>query len=303
MKSRSALVIGGSGLLGRGVARELLGHGWDTSILSRGITPLPTDLSTIPHRIADRRDAQAFAAALDELDESPFDLVIDCAAYTASDARSSITSLKSQHYVFIGTDFVYSPDPAARFPIPEEAPKLSGLPYADGKLAAEDLLLASFRDRKFPVTILRLPHILGDGRTPGCDPAAGGRDPNLTARIQAGESIPLLAGGQFLIQPVWSREVGQALHHLAGRPETFGQIYNLAGPECVTTRHYYEILAELLGSELHFQSVDADEFCRDHPEKSHIARHRIYDTRKIQSTGYVPHLALREAIQETIQSS
>lgn len=301
MKSRSALVIGGTGLLGRGIARELLTHGWDTTLMSRGITLLPSDLSGVSHRIADRRNAADFAAVLNG---TVFDLVVDCAAYTEADARIALDCLRKnpRRYFFIGTDFVYSPDPAARFPICEDAPKLSGLPYAEDKLAAENLLLENFRVRNFPVTILRLPHILGDGRPLGCDPAAGGRDSNLSARIRAGEVIPLLAGGLFLIQPVWSREVGRAICHLADRSDTSGCIYNVAGPECVTIRHYYEILAELLESNPRFHSVDVDKFRRNNPDKSHIARHRIYDTRKIQAAGYIPQLSLREAIQETIQS-
>jgi len=52
-----ALVVGGTGLLGRGVAAELVAAGWETTLLSRGARPVPPELSGCERLIASREDA------------------------------------------------------------------------------------------------------------------------------------------------------------------------------------------------------------------------------------------------------
>lgn len=298
--SKNALVIGATGLLGRGVAVELLAAGWQVVVISRGHNAIPAELAGHEHLIADRCNSASMSAAMAG---RMFDVIVDCAAYTAEDARVGIENFagRTRHYFFISTDFVYAPDPATQFPVNEDAPKLNGLPYATGKLEAEAILLEAFRNNSLPLTILRPPHILGAGRAPGCDPIAGGRDARLVKRLREGEVIPLLAEGQFLIQPVWSREIGRAVAALAGKSHTMGAILNTAGSECVTVRHYYEILAELIGVPLNVWSVNLEEFCRESPEKAHLARHRIYDTGRLKEAGYTPSQSLRTAMSETLE--
>jgi len=295
----AALVIGGTGLLGRGVAAELRREGHEVTLLSRSRKELPPELSDCEALTADRSDVDALR---DALADRTFEIVVDCAAYNRADAENAIEvfSGNTGHYWFIGTDFVYAADPSARFPLSERAATQLDPPYAKHKLEAEAVLTAAARKRGFPVTLLRPPHILGAGRPAGCDPAAGGRDVNLIQRLRDGAPIPLLAGGQFLIQPVWSREVGQCVHALSGNLDTRGRIYNLAGSECVTTRCYYEILADLCDGTLNIEPVDADRFAKDNPEAAHIVRHRIYDTRRLEKAGHTPSLRLRDALRDTL---
>jgi nucleoside-diphosphate-sugar epimerase len=300
MKSGTALIIGGTGLLGRGIARELAKADWNVTLLSRGLGPVAKDLESLTRLQADRQVAGELAAAIGG---QYFDLVVDCAAYTADDTRIAVEAFANRvgHYFFISTDFVYAPDDSARFPVNEEAPKICGLPYADAKLEAEQFLREARERRGFPVTILRPPHILGEGRPAGCDPVAGGRDARLPERILAGEVIPLLAGGQFLIQPVWSREVGKAIHACAGCENLFGGTMNLPGAECVTVRHYYEMIGDALGKTVLFASVDVEQFSRAEPAKAHMARHRIYETTRLLGAGYTPQPMLADAIKETLE--
>jgi nucleoside-diphosphate-sugar epimerase len=297
----SVLIIGATGLLGRGIVRELSRVGWNVVLLSRGKLASPEDLSGHEHLIADRSQKTALKKSLGE---RRFDAVVDCAAYSRDDAQSAIEifSGATSHYFFISTDFVYSSDPAARYPIGEEASKLHSSAYPAGKLDAEAALMQAARQDHFPVTILRPPHILGAGRPAGCDPAAGGRDASLTSRLLAGKEIPLLAGGLFLIQPVWSREIGKAIVTLAGMSHTFGQTFNIAGVECITTRRYYEIIAGQIGVTLKVKPVDPNAFCLAHPDKAHFARHRIYDCRNLESAGFKPSLALNDAMAETLKA-
>ena len=297
--SKTALVIGATGLLGRGVAAELLSQSWRVVAVSRGRKIIPENPHIEESVILDRSDPAALNGAFAG---RRFDLVVDCAAYTAEHAKGAIDVFAGTtgHYFFISTDFVYAPAADATFPISEDAVKNVSLPYSVGKLEAESLLLERCRLGGFPVTILRPPHILGAGNAPGCDPAAGGRDPTLPVRLLAGEAIPLLADGQFLIQPVWSREIGRMIGALAGLSKASGGIFNAPGSECVTIRRYYDLLADILGVPLSICPVASDEFCRTHPDKAHIARHRIYDLSALAALGISPSLSLKDALSETI---
>jgi nucleoside-diphosphate-sugar epimerase len=129
-----------------------------------------------------------------------------------------------------------------------------------------------------------------------------GRDARLLERLRAGDpdGITLLAEGQLLIQPVWNREVGACIAHIAGDERAFGQVFNCAGPDCVTTRRYYQLIADRLGVPLNAGSLDVRAYLERWPERAPFARHRIYDMRKLTAvTGYRPRFPLWQAIAET----
>lgn len=302
VEMKKALIIGGTGLLGRGVADVLLQEGWNVSILTRGNQPLPRGLAKCHHIKADRTQRKALFNACQGLRS---DMVVDCAAYDQTDAEGAVEAFKDKvnHYWFISSDFVYDADASARFPLRENAKTQNCLPYSVGKLAAEAFLLEAAEKHSFPVTILRPPHILGAGRPAGCDPAAGGRDRKLADRIRGGEAIPLIEGGLHLIQPIWSQEIGRCVNQLYGDEHSFGQLYNIAGKECVTTLEYYQTIAGLVDSKLKIQTIQPNDYLKKYPEKSHLLRHRIYDTGSLSKLGFTPELDLRDALKETILNS
>lgn len=297
---KTALLIGGSGLLGQGIASELLANGWRVSILSRGQKPLPATLTDCEQLIADRSRTGTLAQIMED---RSFDLVVDCAAYNRQDVEEAVNAFsgKAEHYWFISSDFVYAADPAARFPLQENAPKQTSIPYAAGKLEAEEFLLEMADTKNFPVTILRPPHLLGAGRPAGCDPAAGGRDATLVERIRNGNAIPLLAGGVFLIQPIWTRDVGACIHQLFNQPNVTGKLFNIAGADCVTVLEYYQLLAKLCGTQLTITPVDPVTYRTEFPKNAHLVRHRIYSTQALQDAGYVPPRSLVDSMKETVQ--
>jgi len=294
----SALVIGGAGFLGTGIVRELLAAGWDVTAMGRGNKPLLVDGVTFLR--ADRGQPGALAASLGD---RTYDLVVDCAAYKGVDAQHAISALKgkTEHYVFISTDFVYSPDYEGPFPISEDAPKDHARPYATGKLECEALLHTAWREQGFPGTALRPPHIMGAGKELGSGTVQG-RDRQLLRRLRDGDAggVTLLSEGQLLIQPVWNREVGTCIAGIAGKEASFGQVFNCPGPDAVTTRRYYQVIADYLGVPLHTSSLGVSEYLARWPDKAPFARHRIYDTARLTDlTGYRPHLRLEDAIAET----
>ncbi len=295
--SQQALVIGGAGFLGTGIVRELHVAGWHVTSLGRGRKQ--NTVEGVDFIQTDRTQPGALASAIEG---KCFDLVVDCAAYRRPDAEAAVATFagKTGHYVFISTDFTYSTSIEGPFPIREDAPKETEQPYGTGKLACEAVLRHAWDDGKFPSTTLRPPHIMGAGKELGSG-SVQGRDAQLLEHLRAGTDLTLLAEGQLLIQPVWNREVGTCIAHIAGNERAFGQVFNCTGPDCVTTHRYYQLIADRLGVPLRYDSIEVAEYLRRWPDKAPFARHRIYDLSALHAaTGYRPRWPLEDAIAETV---
>ncbi len=296
--ARTALVIGGAGFLGTGIVRELKEAGWSITSLGRGrkVNRVPG----VEFIQADRSQPGALASAVGS---TRYDLVVDCAAYQRPDAENAVATFagKTGHYVFISTDFVYSPTNDGQFPLTEDAPKETERSYGTGKLACEAVLARAWEDQRFPATTLRPPHIMGAGKELGTGTVQG-RDPQLLAHLRAGTDVTLLGEGLLLIQPVWNREVGTCIAHLAGNARAHGQVFNCMGPDCVTTQRYYQLVADRLGVPLRTTSMDVSEYLARWPDRAPFARHRVYDLRHLTDvTGYQPRWRLADAIAETVE--
>jgi nucleoside-diphosphate-sugar epimerase len=290
------LIIGGNGFLGSAITSHFLAAGHRLTVAARGTRPFPSEAESI---VLDRRQKGALAAAIGG---RQFDLVVDCAAYQGDDIDDLASALGGRigHYVFISTDFVYASDIDA-FPIREDAPKDSVSPYAVGKLACEARLDELHRQRAFPYSVLRPPHIIGAGKELGTGTVQG-RDKSLLQSMRAGTGLTLIAEGELIIQPVWNRQVAAAIGAIALKPATFGRIFNMMGPEAVTTRRYYQMVADILGVELRYDSVPLAQYRSEFPGKRAFARHRIYDLSRLRDLAdHRPAPQLREALVETVE--
>ena len=171
-----ALVIGGTGLVGRAVARRLLAGGWTVRLTGRDRTHIPADVAAAGAHFAraDRDDAAALAAAAGD----GADLLVDCICYTAAQAelllplarQASSTVMVSSKAVYVDDAGRHSnSDTPPRFagPVTEQQPTRapgtmeynSREGYGANKVAAERVLL----DSGAPVTVLRPSKIHGQG--------------------------------------------------------------------------------------------------------------------------------------------
>src|SRR5262245_42355033 len=80
-----ALIIGGTGLIGRAPARRLLHADWPGDVTGRDPAHLPADLARNGARFvaAERADQSQLQTALGD----GTDLLVDCICYTAAQAR------------------------------------------------------------------------------------------------------------------------------------------------------------------------------------------------------------------------
>lgn len=289
------LVIGGSGFLSSVVVAECQATGHAVTVFTRGQRPLPEGVSSI---LGDRKDSEGFARAFEG---RPFDAVIDCICYTPDDARSALRAFAGRvgHYVMISTDFVYGPQ--RPLPITEETPTTAMSQYGRNKAACEAHFFAAWVEEGFPATVLRPPHIMGAGGQLGSG-SLQGRDPMLLDRLKRRVPVVLLDGGTLLIQPVVHRDIARAALAALGREATLGQAYNVSGPDCVTTRAYYDLIAATLGVEdPEYLSLPSVDYVRAYPDRAPFTHHRMYSVEKLaRDTGYRPDTTLPHAVFEMI---
>jgi nucleoside-diphosphate-sugar epimerase len=289
------LIVGGSGFLSGTLARRAVGRANKVWTITRGQKTLPEHTTNL---IVDRHNRSAFEEAVKGI-QTDWDIMIDCIAFTPQDIQQDVVVFENltQHLVFVSTDFVYDPQ-HREFPQREDANHYVGEGYGHQKRLAE-LELINYAG-KLPWTVVRPPHIYGPGSELGCLPAHS-RDPGLIARLEAGEPLRLVGGGHFLQQPVLARDLADFLLDLQGKPETYSQILNAAGPDVIESRAYYQIVADVLGVELHIEELQVASYLAENPAASSFLCHRFYDMSKAAELGIpLPGTTMLQGLQEHV---
>ncbi len=180
---------------------------------------------------------------------------MDFAAYDGADGRraAQVLSGRVSHYVAISTGQVYlvreGCKPPAResdydgpvMPEPADAFDRGQWDYGVKKRALEDALCEAWEKDGFPATRLRIPMVNGE------------RDhfrrlERYLWRMMDGGSVVLPDGGGRPTRHVYAGSVVKAILAMLGRPETFGQAYNLAQDETPTLGELLVLVAERLGA-------------------------------------------------------
>lgn len=255
-----ALLIGGSGFLGRHVAGALLAAGHQVSVMTRGGRAVPEGARPL---VADRRDRASLSRALEG---QRFDLTVDFLVYDATEIETLlfVPYAALGRYVMISTGQVYLVTQGARAPFLEDdvegpltAEPASETPdhpqwlYGVGKRRAERTLLGLRGTHGVRATILRLPIIQGEGD--------GSR--RLWAyleRMRDGGPLVLPEGGSHPVRFVYAGDVARAIAGFPAAPPR-AAVYNLAQPDLITLRDFLERAARAAGVTPRFVEASWDE--------------------------------------------
>ena len=250
-----AILLGGTGVLGRTTALLLAADGWSVTVTGREPARMPARLAAAGIRFvrSDRRDPAALAAALG----SGADLLVDALCFTAADARSILPHLAgfaatvvfSSKAVYVDAlgRHVNSPErPDFRGPVREDAPTLepawdalyqSREGYGRNKVAAERVLL----DSGHPVSVLRASKVHGIG-------SAAPREWHFVRRVLERRPAVLLAHeGRGFDHPAAAANVAALVRTVATHPGR--RILNIADPDIPTGLDIARSVAARLGHE------------------------------------------------------
>jgi nucleoside-diphosphate-sugar epimerase len=290
------LIIGGSGFVSGTLAEVAVTAGHQVWAVTRGQKSLPSGVTAI---VADRTERTEFASAIEQTGEH-WDLVVDCIGFQPEDAQQDIVVFrdKAQHVVFISTDFVFDPQ-YRNFPQGETSDHFLSDGYGGNKRCCE-LEFLEANSAEIAWTIIRPCHIYGPGSLLGCLPLHG-RDPQLVPSLQKGQALKLVGGGHFLQQPIFARDLAQLILSCAGKTQTYGQIYNAAGPDIIESRQYYGIIADILGVSLQVEEIPVAPYLAENPDKISFLCHRIYDLHKLREHNLaVPSTPIRVGLHEHV---
>ena len=299
-------IIGGTGILSRAIAVQAVAAGHEVTILTNGQGTLPSPTGIKQHLIVDRNHHQALHQVLKETEIESWDLVVDAICYNADQAGSLLKSIlnKSKHTIVISTAIVYKPTLTGFLTPDSEIASESELgKYGREKIQMEAVWMNASKEHQHPVTILRPPHIIGEGSLLGVIPLHN-RDPFLLRRLQRQQPLFLADGGRQLMQVVFNQDIAKVIFAACGKSATFGKIYNCANPEIITGRQYFETIANLLSLPLQIKNVPSEVIWESDWgwAVTTIARLLCMDS-LYQDIGYLPSTPLEIAIQETLSYS
>ena len=171
-----ALILGGTGMIGRATALRLRAAGWDVDVTGRDINHMPSELLSqgVTFAPVNRDNSSELSATMGD----GVDLLVDCICYTATDAVRLLPLVRDAgSTAMISSKAVYVDDAgnhsnsivAPRFdgPIlesqatiaPSDVHYRSPDGYGANKVAAENVLL----DSGLPVTVIRPSKMHGAG--------------------------------------------------------------------------------------------------------------------------------------------
>jgi nucleoside-diphosphate-sugar epimerase len=288
-----ALIVGGTGLIGRAAARRLLATGWDVDLTGRDPAHVPADVAAAGGRFiaADRADSDQLLAALG----GGADLLVDCICYTADDATRLLPLVRETgSTVMISSKAVYVDGAghhsnsaiAPRFdgPIRETQPTVAPGDadhttregYGANKVAAEQVLL----DSGWPVTVLRPSKIHGPG-------AKRPREWIFVKRVLDRRPAVFLAHrGAGVDHPTAAANIAALIDAVAATPGR--RILNSADPDAPSALEIARTIARQLDHvwEEVLLDDDADETLGRHPWDT--AHPIVLDMTAAGELGYAP---------------
>ena len=240
MTALRVLFLGGAGLIGSACAAEAVRQGIDLTVVTRG----PAEVRPVPagarHVRADVHDARALAAALGGADH---DSVVNWVGFTPESVTADVEAFTGHtgQYVFISTCSVFA-RPVPLLPVTESSPRRNDAwPYPRDKIASEVVLEAAYRDRSFPLTIVRPTHVYD--RT--VVPVLAGW--TAVARMRQGLPVVVHGDGTSLWNLTHTSDFARAFVALLGNPHTVGESVNVLGEEVLTWDQIHLALAAAAG--------------------------------------------------------
>ena len=300
MSALKVLFLGGSGIISSACSALAVERGIDLHVLNRGETslrPLPPGARA---RQADLRDPDAVRAALGD---EEYDVVVDWIAFTPEHVRADLDLFRGRtgQYVFISSASAYQ-TPPARLPVVESTPlRNPHWEYSRNKIAAEDVLVAAYRDEGFPATIIRPSHTYD--RT--LVPLHGGW--SMVERMRAGQEIVVHGDGTSLWTLTHHEDFARGLVPLLGSSRALGEAFHITSDDVLTWDAITHVLAAAAGVEARIVHVPSDSIAEVDPDwgasllgdKTHSM---VFDNAKLRSVvpDYVARIPFEQGAREIV---
>jgi nucleoside-diphosphate-sugar epimerase len=301
-----ALILGGTGVVGRATAVRLLHAGWDVDVTGHSALKFSSDVIDRggQYLLSDRNDPQQLRHALG----SGADLVVDCLCYGARDAEQLIPLINDvRSTVMISSKAVYADESGhhsnslvpAHFPVPIHETQPTVTPgdvdvnsregYGQSKIAAEHVLLDSGSN----VTIVRASKVHGVG-------AVRPREWYFAKRaLDRRPHVLLRNAGRHVDHPTAAMNMAALIEVTARAPGN--RILNCADPDAPCVQDISRIVASALDHTFDevFIDVDAPDEIGLSPWDSSFPI--VLDMSAGQELGYSPAGTYAETVRDEVE--
>ena len=300
MSALKVLFLGGSGVISSACSALAVERGLDLHVLNRGETsvrPLPPEARL---RQADLRDPAAVRAVLGD---EEYDVVVDWIAFTPEHVRADLDLFRGRtgQYVFISSASAYQ-TPPGRLPVVESTPlRNPHWEYSRNKIAAEDVLVAAYRDEGFPATIVRPSHTYDKTLVP----LHGGW--SMVERMRAGEEVVVHGDGTSLWTLTHHEDFARGFVPLLGSSRALGEAFHITSDDVLTWDAIAHALAAAAGVEARIVHVTSDAIAAVDPgwgasllgDKTHSM---VFDNAKLRSVvpDFVARIPFEQGAREIV---
>jgi nucleoside-diphosphate-sugar epimerase len=255
------LFIGGTGLISSACSELALARGHELYILNRGQSskyPLPKGAKLLK---GDVRNDPAGVAKL--IKKHSFDSVVDWVAYTPAHIQQDIDlfSGKTGQFVFISSASCYQ-RPSTHYLVTESTPLANPFwQYSRDKIVCEEALMHAYRERGFPVTIVRPSLTYGPSQIPLC--VGSWQHPwTVMDRMAHGKPVIVPGDGSSLWVLTWNGDFAKGFVGLLGSAQSIGHAFHITSDEVLTWDAIYQEAARAIGVDANIVHVPSDVIAR-----------------------------------------
>ncbi|MFD1342729.1 NAD-dependent epimerase/dehydratase family protein [Litorisediminicola beolgyonensis] len=275
----SAMVIGGTGFIGRALTRRLVAEGRDVRVVSRGrhgpFPDLPDQVETVGVSLSDRA---ALADAMQGIDHV-YNLArahgADWEDCLRRDVGVAVTIAEAaldagvKRLVYTGTIASYDMSDPSRT-ITEATGFAEDMSdrnlYARSKAECEKRLMAMHRDQGLPLTIARPGIVLGAG---------GPLQHWGIGRWHGAGAVRIWGDGRNALPFVLNDDVADGLILMAESEAALGEDYNLVGDYRMSARDYFDAIHARLGARIRVSPGNLHAFWATDAVKSALKTHAL----------------------------
>ncbi|MCL1883309.1 MAG: SDR family oxidoreductase [Defluviitaleaceae bacterium] len=237
------LFIGGTGRISASITSLCVKMGFEVYLLNRG-KRIPKGLEGAIHLAGDIGD-EAQVAAL--LKGHKFDVVANFICFVPEQVERDIRLFSgiTEQYVFISSASAYQ-KPLSCYRITESTPLANPFwEYSRNKIACEERLIKEYREKGFPVTIVRPSHTYDKTAVP--IGVHGKNGPwQVLKRMQEGKPVIVHGDGESLWVLTHSIDFAKGFVGLMGNIHAIGESVHITSDEVLTWNQIHKLIAREL---------------------------------------------------------
>lgn len=242
-----ALLIGGTGTISMAITKLLVKKNWEVYLLNRGSrsSELSDGVNVINADINNEDEVREI------IKDMTFDCVGEFIGFVPEQIERDIRLFegKTKQYLYISSASAYH-KPVRDYRITEGTTMANPYwEYSRNKIACEELLMKAYRERQFPITIVRPSHTYDERSVPlGVHGKNGSYQ--VLKRMMEGKPVIIHGDGTALWTMTHNSDFAVGYVGLMGNPHAIGEAFHITNDESLTWNQIYQCIADALGVEL-----------------------------------------------------